>query len=299
MGDLYASAVGTTILQLKEIPECPEGQRGIVCLYGVRCSLDQQAIERDVASLCELCDIDGKGISCEVIEHKAASGSSKKTPPPLVHLQFPDHDHSRAEAFVKVCNDPNRRQVQQFLLKMLDDYDPERCDRVSTMHNAREYDERGWCCFEDSVSRELILQLRSYPKLSGAMAQMPPKVLRLSSHADPQPVAILEGEASEETRISHVASAKARIGRAKFTGKGDVQTVPGFYNEYVKRIARVLQRTLAFTASDAEERQVAKIEPPPTPTIQQVPSAWSKRCRFRPLLCLSVCPSPPLHICSV
>ena len=34
MGDLYASAVGTTILQLKEIPPRPEDYVGQICLFG-------------------------------------------------------------------------------------------------------------------------------------------------------------------------------------------------------------------------------------------------------------------------
>ena len=34
MGDLYASAVGTTVLQLKEIPPRPADFDGILCLFG-------------------------------------------------------------------------------------------------------------------------------------------------------------------------------------------------------------------------------------------------------------------------
>jgi len=52
------------------------------------------------------------------------------------------------------------------------------------------------------------------------------------------------------TRVSDV---KSRIGKAAFTTTSDAQLVPSLYEDYVKRIAGVLQSTLAFTGVEAAE----------------------------------------------
>ena len=44
MGDLYASAIGTTVLQLKEIPLRPPELDGKLCLFDLADSVDERAI---------------------------------------------------------------------------------------------------------------------------------------------------------------------------------------------------------------------------------------------------------------
>ena len=44
MGDVYASAIGTTVLQLKEIPTRPSQFDGALCLFGVRAGIDEAAV---------------------------------------------------------------------------------------------------------------------------------------------------------------------------------------------------------------------------------------------------------------
>ena len=44
MGDLYASAIGTTVLQLKEIPPRPEKYDGALCLFDVAEGVDEVVI---------------------------------------------------------------------------------------------------------------------------------------------------------------------------------------------------------------------------------------------------------------
>ena len=44
MGDLYASAIGTTVLQLKEIPPRPEEYDGAICLFGGAVCVDEVVI---------------------------------------------------------------------------------------------------------------------------------------------------------------------------------------------------------------------------------------------------------------
>ena len=45
MGQLYASAVGTTVLQIKEIPPRPADLDGVLCLFGVADETDEAAVE--------------------------------------------------------------------------------------------------------------------------------------------------------------------------------------------------------------------------------------------------------------
>ena len=44
MGDLYASAIGTTVVQLKEIPPCPVNMRGALCLFDLQPGADEPTI---------------------------------------------------------------------------------------------------------------------------------------------------------------------------------------------------------------------------------------------------------------
>ena len=44
MADVYASAVGTTVLQLKEIPPRPAEFDGALCLFGLKQGKDEAAI---------------------------------------------------------------------------------------------------------------------------------------------------------------------------------------------------------------------------------------------------------------
>ena len=44
MGDLYASAIGTTVLQLKAIPPRPPAFDGALCLFGLGEHVDASAV---------------------------------------------------------------------------------------------------------------------------------------------------------------------------------------------------------------------------------------------------------------
>ena len=46
MADVYASAVGTTVLQLKEIPPRPVEFDGALCLFGLRTGVDEASVRR-------------------------------------------------------------------------------------------------------------------------------------------------------------------------------------------------------------------------------------------------------------
>ena len=59
MNQLYASAVGTTVLQLKEIPPTPEEYLGALCLFGVADSISESAITTALHCF-------GKVVSCQL-----------------------------------------------------------------------------------------------------------------------------------------------------------------------------------------------------------------------------------------
>ena len=48
MGDLYASAIGTTILQIKEIPERPADFHGALCLFTLAQGVDESKIRAEL-----------------------------------------------------------------------------------------------------------------------------------------------------------------------------------------------------------------------------------------------------------
>ena len=59
MNQLYASAVGTTVLQLKEIPPTPKEYLGALCLFGVADSISESAITTALHCF-------GKVVSCQL-----------------------------------------------------------------------------------------------------------------------------------------------------------------------------------------------------------------------------------------
>ena len=60
MGDVYASAVGTTVLQIKEIPPRPQEFDGELCLFGLKAGVDEAAVCQalsDLSTEFESCDL--------------------------------------------------------------------------------------------------------------------------------------------------------------------------------------------------------------------------------------------------
>ena len=71
MGDLYASAVGTTTLQLKEIPPRPPTFDGVVCLGELSSGVDGQAVRRHFDGVAN-CYLDERLALVFFISHEAA-----------------------------------------------------------------------------------------------------------------------------------------------------------------------------------------------------------------------------------
>ena len=109
MGDLYASAIGTTVLQLKELPDLPEEFSGALCLF----DLAQQVTEVEIRA--ELAQF---GVIQRVEVERGAW-------PPAV-VWFTTH-----EAALTAKGSATR-------LTHI-------AGGVDTLFNGREYDDRGWC----------------------------------------------------------------------------------------------------------------------------------------------------------
>ena len=58
MGQLYASAVGTTVLQLKAIPPRPARFDGAVCLFNVHAGVDEAAVHTALRGFGEVLSFD-------------------------------------------------------------------------------------------------------------------------------------------------------------------------------------------------------------------------------------------------
>jgi hypothetical protein len=253
MGDLYASAVGTTVLQLKEIPTRPAEYNGALCLF-LNWDEGKQAY-RDVSREAVEAALGGFGTikSCELTgdlrDHQGA-----------VVVRFATHAAALAA-----------KKAGPF---------PELCAGVDTLYNERSYDGRrgeagraddegrGWCCLEDGVSGELLIRLRAYPKMRDALAKLRPKMLKLRSGQQAVPVDLVTEEL--EGRVERVI---ARIQSATFTGKGDKEKVPALYKTYVARIAMTLQSIIGLAGGAAAGGREALPEMPADTSFEAV-RAW-------------------------
>ncbi|KOO53176.1 hypothetical protein Ctob_014035, partial [Chrysochromulina tobinii] len=253
MGHIYASAIGTTVLQLKELPLRPPEYDGKLCLFDLAPGVDGAAIK---ATLVPYGDI----VSCTL----------GRFPPATVCFTT----HAAAQA-------AKRAAAQLAHIS----------GGVDTLFNERSYDGRhgeagldddegrGWCVFESAVSGELILRLSVVPRVKAELDKLPPKMLQLRSGCPLGTVDLSAGRL--ETRVDEVV---ARIERATFTGKGDKAIVVGLYMKYVDRIAGALQRVLPkMLASDS-----ATVEPSELPPPVDAPAAAALRlAEGQPLLLLS------------
>jgi len=152
MGDLYASVIGTTVLQIKEIPPRPAEYDGVLCLFGIQ--VDERTVRAALGALGEIkeCNVDVQPAVVRFATHDAALAVRRK-----------------AEAAAATCR--TDEQAASAITAALG----VTCSGVDTRYNERSYDGRkdevgreddtgrGWCCFESAVSFELIVRLSAYP----------------------------------------------------------------------------------------------------------------------------------------
>ena len=85
MADVYASAVGTTVLQIKEIPPRPEEFDGALCIFGQADGADEAAIREAFCSFGDIKPIDfASGVPViRFASHIAAIAANKADKPEL------------------------------------------------------------------------------------------------------------------------------------------------------------------------------------------------------------------------
>ena len=86
MGDLYASAIGTCVLQLKEIPNRPAEYDGVLCLFDLAKIADERSIRAALSKYGEIASVNIEVVSSETSErhatvrfttHEAAHGAKR------------------------------------------------------------------------------------------------------------------------------------------------------------------------------------------------------------------------------
>ena len=154
MADVYASAVGTTVLQIKEIPPRPAEFDGALCLFGLEDGKDEAAIRAAFGRFGTIVGVDFRSTMAVVrfATHDAAL-KAKQAGPPKGLCEGLDTEY-------------NTRS-----------YDGRRGDA-----NGRDDDDgRGWCVLEGAVSTELLARLNAVPRTKEALDALKPKLLSLSS----------------------------------------------------------------------------------------------------------------------
>ena len=111
MSHLYASAVGTTVMQIKEIPPRPAAVDGALILHGLRDGVDSDTVRSVLSDFGEVVEVD------------------LQSEPPRV--RFASHEAALAVTD-SVC-------ATETL-----------CAGVSTVYNEHPYDSRGWARAERS-----------------------------------------------------------------------------------------------------------------------------------------------------
>ena len=199
MGDLYASAVGTTMLCYKQIPPRPKKLDGKLTLVMKPSSSslgakDVEAALKEFGEVSVEMLLDGPGAIVTFATHELA-----------------------LEALETLRTD--------------DDY-----ESVYMCYNEWPYMKRGWCFFEYSVSSEIVRLLSSKAKMvHDIMLQtLKPKMFIIEDHAEEDQ--LVREQASDQLEESRGQIVNG-ITASRFTNKGDQKSVVQLYQTYAEEIA--------------------------------------------------------------
>ena len=146
MGDLYASAIGTTVLQIKEIGPCPPEYHGALCLFLLR---DEGGVR----------DVDEATLRAKLKRHGRIT---------RVELTGPLRDHHGAVIVRFATHEAALAAKRAGVIAGV-------CAGVDTLYNERPYNDRGWCA-HDTLCRVDPLAARSlpvaFPHTAGAALRM-------------------------------------------------------------------------------------------------------------------------------
>mmetsp|Transcript_12225 Transcript_12225/g.36116 ORF Transcript_12225/g.36116 Transcript_12225/m.36116 type:complete len:394 (-) Transcript_12225:262-1443(-) len=210
MGDLYASALGVTVVRHRFIPARPRSYDGELVLlppdkWGLAASDDPASAVLAVRDR----------LKCPPSIHVAvADGGAMKR----WALRYPTHD-----AALAALRTPEAEAVE------------EAGGALFAAWNSRPYEERGWTTFESAVTTEVVARAAYFPRQHEALSRLPPKLIEI----DEAPPRILhnlseEGGVGEEQGAGpRIERIRARINAARFTGRGDREVVAKLYSDYI------------------------------------------------------------------
>lgn len=245
MSDLYASALGTTVLQHREVPPRPAALDGVLFLSDTSAwMLRDDSRGRDMTNTLRApCEIDASSYTV----NEAAIRAALSRFGPIVEVRdYPAGGPSAA--VVRFGTHAAALDVARAGAEL-----PALIGRVRTLYNEISYDGndggRGWCLFEAAASGELITRLGAYPHIRSALNALPPKVLLLRTDLPPEPMHADSLSTHVESRVFDVVD---QLSRATFTSVADKRDVPQLYRAYAARIAKELEGALARHVTTAD-----------------------------------------------
>jgi hypothetical protein len=213
MADVYASAVGTTVMRHTAIPPRPAALDGELVLLGGD-ALEPSAVTRALEAF-------GVVVRAPAYEEAhVALGACWRT-------QLASH--AAAEAAVSALAAADARAAAGL----------RGVDAVITFHNGRPYRERGWTTLESAVATEAETRAAFSPQLRAHLATLSPKLVEIDGEV---PAVAQESAAAGEGAGPRIERIRAAIGAATFTGKGDKKRVLAMYNEYIVTIGNAIGR---------------------------------------------------------
>ena len=227
MGDLYASAVGTTVLRSDFIPDCPPHLLGVYNLYEIGTSSAEEATRTEDAVRAVVEQAFGAE---RIRDFKYSPGEES-----VVRLEQSLSDAEEQAAL-------NHQELEGAKL------------RATAAYNKRAYDNRGWCFFESTVSTEVLARLNE--KVAAALVNLKPKVLQVDANGKTCVVAREEIERRAKLKFED------EIKQRRFTGKGDHEKVAKLYDEYFERIAKRVASTLHISLAETDGRRSALPDAP-------------------------------------
>ena len=249
MGDVYASALGITVMRHRTVPPRPSDLNGEVVVLGFRPAGAEEIAGE--AAICSVCSV-------------ALSSVEERWHLQLCDLCF-DQGHRRAGdcAFSAAAEAELRRalEVHGSIERLYWD-EQRRCrvrfashaaaeaaeaagpfDRVAaifTYHTPRPYFDRGWPNFESGVSIEVLKRAAFRPRLQAALRRLPPKLVDIDDVPNGNYGSTALG--GEDVGL-WTQDVRTRIECAFFTGRGDKAVVLRLHHEYVAKMNNAMVHT--------------------------------------------------------
>ena len=203
MGDVYSSALGTTVIRHRGIPARPANLDGkVAVLVEAGGVLDGAVGEAELHRTLGL------------RPNESATFEEGRW---LVHFA----SHERAKAAVVGAEGTAGAAA------------------VFTFHNEQPYDERGWTTFESAVSTEALAHIAYYEGLQAVLTRLPPKLIEIDGEG-PREADEAAGGPIDEGMGPRVERVRSSIRVATFTSKGDKDIVLGLYGDYITCIGRAM-----------------------------------------------------------